>query len=203
MDSKASDTRAALLEIAVFGSAATLAYVLVVALSEPMGLVALIAFVFAASLSVGSVAIWRLLAVEGAPDLLPMLSAGSNVIAAALFLAMALVQIAIKDVADPPDDSLRAVYWGLDVAWDLYLSAGTLGFAVAFLRSTWLRRWALPGIVLAATLAALNLATFPEPPASAGLVDIGPLVGLWYFTLSIRAIVILRAQPGTPSVPGP
>jgi hypothetical protein len=192
MDSHATHARIALAHIALSGSVATVAYVLLVVLSRPVWLVALIVFVFAGGLSVGSIAIWRLLSSNETSELLAMLSAASNTIAGALFVAMALVQINIKDVADPPDESLRAVYWGLDVAWDLYLSAGTLGFAVAFLRVDWFRRWAIPGIVVALALFALNIATFPEPPASAGLVDVGPLVGLWYFTIALRAIFILR-----------
>jgi hypothetical protein len=122
-----------------------------------------------------------------------MLAAGANVIAGAMFCAMALVQLAIKDVSDPPDAPVRAGYWGLDVVWDLYLAAGTLGFAICFFRGRWFANWAVPGAAVALALIVLNLATFPEPPASAGLVDVGPLVGLWYFTLGLRALYVLRA----------
>jgi hypothetical protein len=45
----------------------------------------------------------------------------------------------------------------------------------------------VPGILIAAVLLALNLGTFPTPPADAGLFDAGPLVGLWYLAVSVQA----------------
>jgi hypothetical protein len=41
------------------------------------------------------------------------------------------------------------------------------------------------GLVLAATLLGLNLFTFPTPPAEAGLIDVGPAIGLWYLAGTI------------------
>jgi hypothetical protein len=38
----------------------------------------------------------------------------------------------------------------------------------------------IAGLALAAAVLALNLSTFPTPPAEAGLVDVGPAIGLWY-----------------------
>jgi hypothetical protein len=108
---------------------------------------------------------------------------------------MVAVQLAVKDVADPPDEGLRAVYWGLDVAWDLYIALGTVAFAIALYHARWLRLWALPGLAAGAALFVLNLASFPEPPGSAGLVDIGPLVGLWYTGVTVGAVVGLRSPP--------
>jgi hypothetical protein len=32
----------------------------------------------------------------------------------------------------------------------------------------------------------LNVATFPTPPAEAGLADVGLLVALWYVAVSVR-----------------
>ena len=39
---------------------------------------------------------------------------------------------------------------------------------------------------VAVLLLTLNLSTFPEPPEESGLVDVGPLVGLWYLAAAIR-----------------
>ena len=42
-----------------------------------------------------------------------------------------------------------------------------------------------------------NIATFPIPPDAAGLVDLGPLVGLWYLVVYVRlgvATVLLERQ---------
>jgi hypothetical protein len=43
----------------------------------------------------------------------------------------------------------------------------------------------IAGLVLAAAVLALNLLTFPTPPAEAGLVDVGPAIGLWYLAATI------------------
>ena len=131
-----------------------------------------------------------------------MFAAVSNVMAGALFLAMATVQLAVKDVQDPPDEGLRAVYWGLDVAWDMYIGAGTIGFGLALLFFGSIRPWGILGIVVGAALLALNVASFPEPPASAGLVDVGPLVGLWYTGITIWAFLRLRRRTATAMRPG-
>jgi hypothetical protein len=177
----------------VSGTIATAGYVGIVFLPGPTWLLAAVAFGFVASLSVGSVAIWRVLVGPAARNPVAMLAAFSNVLAGALFLAMVLVQLAAKEVRDPPDEQVRAVYWGLDVAWDLYLGAGTLGFAWVFRESAQFRRLWLPGGVVGGLLIVLNVASFPEPPGSAGLVDVGPLVGLWYSAITARGFFLWRA----------
>jgi hypothetical protein len=49
-----------------------------------------------------------------------------------------------------------------------------------FLESLADRAWAI-----AVALLALNLAAFPENPGDAGLIDVGPLVGLWYLGVTV------------------
>jgi hypothetical protein len=45
--------------------------------------------------------------------------------------------------------------------------------------------------VIAAGLLALNLYTFPTPPAEAGLVDPGPAIGLRYLVVTIMVLASL------------
>lgn len=191
--SQSSETREWLWHIAISGSIATFAYALLIVLPGPDSLVVAVAFCFSASLSVGSVAIWQMLRASGLDSPVAMFAAFSNVIAGALFLSMVVIQVAIKSVQDPPDEAMRSVYWGLDVAWDLYIGAGTLGLAIACWRAPFFRLLALPGMLVSSALVVLNIVSFPEPPSSAGLVDVGPLVGLWYSAVTVRAILLLRA----------
>ena len=183
--------------VSISGSIATFTYILLVVLPSADSLAVAVAFCFAASLSVGSVAIWQVLRASGLDSPIGMLAALSNVLAGALFVSMVVVQVAIKSVQDPPDEALRSIYWGLDVAWDLYIGAGTLGFAMLCWRAPVFRLLSVPGAVVALALIALNLAAFPEPPSSAGLVDVGPLVGLWYSAVTVRAMFLLRAPKAT------
>jgi hypothetical protein len=111
-----------------------------------------------------------------------------NVLAGVLLAAMLLVQLAVRLRA--PGEALApqtvGVWLGLDVAWDVYIGLGTGCFAIAMLRHPRFGKvMGLTGLVLAAAVLAFNLAVFPTPPAEAGLVDVGPAVGLWYLVGTI------------------
>jgi hypothetical protein len=112
-----------------------------------------------------------------------------NALAGAMFSAMLLVQLAVKARAQdqkvaPP---LAGVWLGMDVAWDAYIGLGTLCFAIAMLRHPRFgRAFAYSGLAIAVSLLALNFYTFPTPPGSAGLIDLGPAAGLWYLIVTIQ-----------------
>jgi hypothetical protein len=116
------------------------------------------------------------------------LGAGANALAGALLSASLLVQLAVKDeTGDGPAAELEAVWLGLDVAWDAYIGLGTILFGIS----------ALAHPRLGAALLVLNLASFPTPPANAGSIDIGPLVGLWYLAVTLvifRSLSWVRAN---------
>jgi hypothetical protein len=114
------------------------------------------------------------------------LGAASNAIAGALFAAMILVQLAAGDRDE--NSHTQAVWLGLDVAWDIYIGVGTLLFAAASYAHRWFGKTiGISGIIIALLLLVLNLWTFPTPPASAGLFDVGPLVGSWYLVVTLAA----------------
>ncbi|MFH1069289.1 MAG: hypothetical protein V1794_06665 [Candidatus Glassbacteria bacterium] len=123
------------------------------------------------------------------------LAMASTFAAGALVSAMLLVQLAIKARAQgtPVSAELVGIWLGLDVAWDVYLGLGLLFFASAMLgHSRFGKAFGIPGLVIAVLLLALNLYTFPTPPADAGLFDIGPVVGLWYCAVFIQSWRSLR-----------
>jgi hypothetical protein len=85
--------------------------------------------------------------------------------------------------------ALVGVQLGMDVAWDVFVSLGTLLFAVSMLgdaRFGWIL--GIAGILIAVALLILNLWTFPTPPAAKNLVDLGPLLGLWYLVVTVMMI---------------
>ena len=121
----------------------------------------------------------------------------SNIIAGVLITTMLLVQIAIRSSQPPVIDetskwiwkSINQVHLGLDVAWDVYIFFGTLLFAVSMFNHPKLGKIvSLIGIIISLLLIILNAISFPVPPADAGLFDAGPLVGLWYFVVTLLMI---------------
>ena len=133
------------------------------------------------------------------------LGALSNALAGALLTAMLLIQIAtgIRS-GDKPSSDAVSIWLGLDVAWDVYVGLGTLLLAFCAIRHPRLGYVVgTAGMVIAIALLALNLYTFPTPPGEAGLVDLGPLVGLWYLIVTVMVFASLSwaravvAQPET------
>jgi hypothetical protein len=116
------------------------------------------------------------------------MAAGLNGLGGALFTAMALVQMAVGHVTgDHAERPLQAIWLGLDVAWDAYIGLGTVLFGVSMLRHPRFGRlFGAGGIALGFGLLMLNLYAFPAPPANAGLLDLGPFVGLWYLAISVQ-----------------
>lgn len=93
---------------------------------------------------------------------------------------------------------VNVVQSGLDVSWDIFIATGTifLGLAV-WTHPLWGRVFGGVGIVAAASALILNLIAFPTAPASAGLIDLGPAVGVWYALLIARLWVVRhRLSPG-------
>jgi hypothetical protein len=170
---------------ALIGSAGVVAYVMVGLASHSTSnlIVIPLTFGFAFGITVSSVGLYHILG-GATGSRLALIACVANVIAAAQLLAMIMVQAAVRAVVDQPDVALKAVWWGLDVAWDLYVGTGTVLFALCMFGRRGLGAWlAVPGLVIGGLLFILNIATFPIPPESAGLVDVGPLVGLWYLVV--------------------
>lgn len=90
---------------------------------------------------------------------------------------------------------LRMVDLGLDVAWDMLLAAALIFLGAALKpRSVLGPVWAIPAMVLGAVLAAVNAATFPWPPPDAGIMDIGPVIGLFMTALAVRLVMLGRGR---------
>ena len=172
----------------------------VLASAVPLGDIAeaVAASLFGPLIAAASVALYLLLASERA-TLAGQMAAVANVVAAGLVTAMVLVQLSVNDVeaglSPEVNEAFEHVEFGLDLAWDVFLVAGTILFACAMIADRRFGRWfGVVGIIVAVALYALNFASFPTPPASDGLVDLGPLVGLWYAAVSIQALRLRRAM---------
>ncbi len=80
---------------------------------------------------------------------------------------------------------------GVDLAWDVFLVLWLVLSGFAMLRhSRFGMWWGVPAIVIGSLTLVLNAITVPEPPASAGLFDAGPLVGLYALTVSVYLVIL-------------
>jgi len=154
----------------------------------PKHAVFILAALIGPALGVASFGLQQVLDLEDA-HVWSRLGAGLNALAGALLSAMLLVQLAVGEyvAGGKASREVVAVWLGLDVAWDAYIGLGTICFSVAMRHHPRFGRvFAFSGLAIALALLALNLSTFPTPPASVGLVDLGPAVGLWYLAVTLQ-----------------
>ena len=127
--------------------------------------------------------------------------------ASTTLLAMLIVQLAVNaGVAEITRDldavsaralrrGLRMIDLGLDVAWDFLIGTALLLSGLAMRRRSGLGRgWAIPSIGFGIALIGLNAATFPWPPATRGLFDIGPFIAVFMLALAARLALLGRRE---------
>jgi hypothetical protein len=172
---------------AMGGLWACVAYPALVFVPLPLAVSAALAASFGPALGLGCVGLWRLIRLHHG-SVAAGAAAGLNALGGALFTAMVLVQMAIGvATGGHTERPLQAIWLGLDVAWDAYIGLGTALFAFSMVRHPRFGRvFAASGVAVGFTLLLFNLYTFPTPPANAGLIDLGPLVGLWYLAVTVQ-----------------
>jgi len=90
-------------------------------------------------------------------------------------------------------NGLNMVQLGLDVSWDIYISAATILLGMAmWSHPRFGKIWGIFTMVIGAALFILNVSTFPIPPASAGLFDLGPISGILYLIIVLRILTSLK-----------
>jgi hypothetical protein len=172
----------------IFGFVTCLAYPLAVFGHLPKLVTVTLVACFGPSLGVASFGLRRLLDWER-PTISSSLGLMLNALGGALFSVMAFVQLAVGYSAgtDKVSSQFVAIWLGLDVAWDAYIGIGTVCFSLAMLRHPRFGPiFSVLGIGIGAGLLALHLYTFPTPPQNAGLIDLGPALGLWYLAVTIQ-----------------
>jgi hypothetical protein len=171
----------------IAGFIACLCYPLAAFVPLPMRATAAIAACFGPALAIACYGLKVLLDMDR-PTISSTLGLLMNALGGALFSAMALVQIAVgSQVKDEKELlAMNGIWLGLDKAFDFYIGLGTVFLAIAMVRHTRFGRVVGGvGMAIGVVLAGVNFYTFPAPPASAGLFDPGPVMGLWYLAVTI------------------
>ena len=189
----------------VCGVVAVVAYSLISAVSLALVPAVVVVCVFGPALAAASAGLYEVLRLHRSTVSLKI-GIVANIAAAVTITMTLLAQLAFKrwlelefpgvigaGSSSPAYQAANGLQLGLDVAWDLFLSLGT--FLIAF--NMWShprfgRGFAISGELIAVLLLSFNIGTFPEPPGDTSLIDIGPLVGLWYLAVAIRIGLSLR-----------
>lgn len=205
----------------VAGLLALVAYFFSVVLHVlPLPVARILFFLFGPFLALATYALGSFLA-AGRDSVVLRMSIVLHVVAAAFVGAMAIVQnlhfTVMAGRLDAAETGLEReivdeVLWGvnnvqaaLDVAWDVWITLAIVLLAAALLRHPLFHpAYAWVGAAVATATLALNLATYPTAPAEAGLVDLGPLVGLWYAAVLVQVVrAVVRMSRGYAGWPEP
>jgi hypothetical protein len=157
---------------------------------------------------IGVLSVSRRLAPQGGT--LP-LRAGTTflVIGFALFTLMLVVQQTIfiqfrqfrsESADEAAKEALALVFKGVnlvqigaDVAFDIFYCLGMILLAAVMYRHRDFGKIiGAFGVVAAAALLSFNLYTFPHVPADSGLVDLGPVTGLWWIAVIVQFLRLER-----------
>ncbi len=202
---KASVTRTWIRVGAFAGLLATIVYpVLLLPWSPPLQIVVVLALSFGLLFSTAALGGYHFVALNRKTVTL-QLGTAFNVIAGTIVNLMLVIQLTVGEYMRrylgeaseaTSEETLRWIWrgvdkvqLGLDVAWDVYVSVGTFLIALNMVtHPRFGKTFGYSGALIAASLLVLNLWTFPSPPAEAGLVDLGPLMGLWGLAVSIQII---------------
>jgi hypothetical protein len=202
----------------VCGALAVVAYALTQAVSLPLLPTLLLVCSFGPALAIGSAGLWELLRMHRRSATLDI-GLVANISAGVTVTLMFLAQLGLRVwfdsglggsaqqvsrvVAEAAFQAGNGIQLGLDVAWDVFLAIGTAMLAWNMREHPRFGRvYAATGLLLAIALIALNLFAFPKNPGKAGLIDMGPLIGLWYLWVTLRMAWSLRwVQEQSPESP--
>lgn len=128
-----------------------------------------------------------------------------NIIGCTVVVTMFTIQLALfsEGKYTGPDASkefskhtfhlVNLVQLSLDIVWDIFISVGTVLFALGMLKHPRLGKIiGTIGVLTGAALLFNNIYYFPNPPAESGSIDFGPFVAIWYLAVTIMMIRSLK-----------
>lgn len=188
----------------VCGVGGTILYIIVIMISFSAPVAFSLAILWPLLSIVYAYALYRLIAQEreGTLNRLSFILAclGFTVVAEMLSIQLALgfgfEELRSAPGADPEfwrsvHRALRFVDLGLDVAWDVFIGASlVLGSIPMSFHSRLGLAWGIPSAIFGLLVIGLNVVTFPWPPDTRGLFDIGPFVGIYTIALGVWMAIL-------------
>jgi hypothetical protein len=87
--------------------------------------------------------------------------------------------------------SLRWVDLGIDLAWDIFIGLALILLSMVIKgHPKFGIGWSIPFALLGITVVATNVYTFPNPPDTQGLFDVGPLIGALIIVFGARMVYL-------------
>ncbi len=173
-------------------------YMLLQLLPGPDLLLLALVVAFAPLLAAGAVGLYQVAALHR-PGVALQLGAGAVVVAGVVFTLVGLLQLAGRaslaeldagGQAGAARRAIEAVRIGFDLGWELGFALGAVLVAWALLhhpRFGWL--YTAPGVVVGLAVVTVAFLAFPEDPVSAGFLDLGPVLALWWLAVTARALL--------------
>lgn len=82
-----------------------------------------------------------------------------------------------------------SIQLGADLAWDIFICSSMVLLGIAMWKNPLIGKViGTAGVIIGLSGLILNVYSFPTPPGQAGLIDIGPLAGLWFLAVTIQII---------------
>ena len=190
------------------GLAVSVIYPLMIFAALPKKIVIICASLFGPLLMLASLGLYYFLKAHR-QTVTGQLAVLSNIIASVLVSLMLIVQLSVNlsmdglmdSAGEAVSDAAKKWIWqvvdkvqlGMDVSWDVFIAIGTILFGVTMMRHPRFGKiFGLLGFLIGHFLLIFNLSTFPAPPGDAGLIDLGPVLGLWYLAATVLIIRSLK-----------
>ena len=85
--------------------------------------------------------------------------------------------------------AIDSIQLGVDITFDIFYTTSFILYSILMYNHPRFGKiFSISGIGLFSSLLVLNLITFPHPPASKGLFDVGPITGLWGLAVIIQSL---------------
>lgn len=105
------------------------------------------------------------------------------------------VDQATKDALRLVFKGVNLVQLGIDVSFDIFYCAGLILISLVMYRHpNFGKFFGILGVASAAGLLILNLYAFPYIPAETGLIDLGPITGLWWLVVVVQLLRLDRRE---------
>ncbi|MFC2107274.1 hypothetical protein ACFLRY_02945 [Bacteroidota bacterium] len=109
-----------------------------------------------------------------------------------------------KDEINTIYSAIDTIQLGVDLTFDVFYTLAFIFYSILmFKHPRFGKIFSISGFVLFSSFLILNMIAFPFPPGSIGLIDIGPLTGIWGIIVSIQSLRSLKwMEEGNPVTHG-